>query len=209
MIGIDLGMTYSCVGVYRNGRVEIIPNEQGNQITPAMVAFIDTKLLIGEAVKNQAALNPERTMYGVKRLIERNFFPSSNQFLCFKFDNEEVQRDMKFLPYKIVNKDRKAYIEVNIMGTPQNEVTFEVDVNGMLNVRAKDKAAEKSRSITITNDKGRLSQEEIERMVKEAEKEVKGAGSGVQSNNKTVYEKSGGSTGSLEYEDVDETNGEL
>ncbi|KAJ8646662.1 hypothetical protein MRB53_008410 [Persea americana] len=71
VIGVDLGMTYSCMGVYRNGRVEIIPNEQGNRITPAMVAFIDIELLIGEAAKNQAALNPERTMYGVKRLIER------------------------------------------------------------------------------------------------------------------------------------------
>nr|TKR79080.1 luminal-binding protein 5-like [Populus alba] len=100
VIGIDLGTTYSCVGVYKNGHVEIIANDQGNRITPSWVAFTDSERLIGEAAKNQAAVNPERTIFDVKRLIGR------------KFEDKEVQKDMKLVPYKIVNKDGKPYIQV-------------------------------------------------------------------------------------------------
>ncbi|GLJ52466.1 hypothetical protein SUGI_1116070 [Cryptomeria japonica] len=102
VIGIDLGTTYSCVGVYKNGHVEIIANDQGNRITPSWVAFTDSERLIGEAAKNQAALNPERTIFDVKRLIGR------------KYEDKEVQRDIKLLPYKIINKDGKPYIQVKI-----------------------------------------------------------------------------------------------
>jgi len=100
VIGIDLGTTYSCVGIFRNGSVEIIPNELGNRITPSVVAFTDEERLVGEAAKNQAALNPKRTIYSVKRLIGR------------KYNDKEVQMDKKLLPYDIIDKDGKPYIQV-------------------------------------------------------------------------------------------------
>ena len=102
VIGIDLGTTYSCVGIFKNGRVEIIPNEFGNRITPSFVAFSDEERLVGEAAKNQAAVNPKRSIYVVKRLIGR------------QFDDKEVQRDLKWLPYDIVNKGGKPYIRTQI-----------------------------------------------------------------------------------------------
>jgi heat shock protein 5 len=100
VIGIDLGTTYSCVGIFKNGRVEIIPNELGNRITPSYVAFTDDEKLVGESAKNQGSLNPLRTIYVVKRLIGR------------KFEDKEVQRDAKMVPYKIISKNGKPYVSV-------------------------------------------------------------------------------------------------
>jgi len=99
-VGIDLGTTYSCVGVYKNGKVEIIANDQGNRITPSWVAFTDEERLVGDAAKNQAAINPENTVFDVKRLIGR------------KYGDTTVQHDKKLLPYKIVDNQGKPYVEV-------------------------------------------------------------------------------------------------
>jgi len=99
-VGIDLGTTYSCVGVYKNGKVEIIANDQGNRITPSWVAFTDEERLVGDSAKNQAAINPENTVFDVKRLIGR------------KYTDTTVQHDKKLLPYNIVDKQGKPYVEV-------------------------------------------------------------------------------------------------
>jgi len=104
VIGIDLGTTYSCVGVHKNGMVEIIPNDQGNRITPSYVAYVDDERLIGEAAKNQATVNPSQTLFDVKRLIGRRFKDSA------------VQHDLKLLPYKIIEKEGKPYISVKVKG---------------------------------------------------------------------------------------------
>lgn len=104
-IGIDLGTTYSCVGVWHHDRVEIIPNDQGNRTTPSYVAFTDTERLIGDAAKNQVAMNPQNTVFDAKRLIGR------------RFSDAPVQSDMKLWPFKVLSgPGDKPMIEVNYKG---------------------------------------------------------------------------------------------
>ncbi|XP_037975569.2 heat shock protein 68 [Plutella xylostella] len=99
-VGIDLGTTYSCVGVFSAGRAEIIANEQGNRTTPSYVAFTDTERLVGDAAKNQAAINPRNTVFDAKRLIGR------------RFDDTKVQQDIKNWPFRVISEGGKPKISV-------------------------------------------------------------------------------------------------
>lgn len=105
-IGIDLGTTYSCVGFYKNGNVEIIANDQGFRTTPSYVAFTDTERLVGNAAKNQAALNPLNTVYDAKRLLGKTF------------DDPTLQKDKKLFPFDIIKGED---------GRPKIEVTYKTE----------------------------------------------------------------------------------
>jgi len=126
VIGIDLGTTYSCVGVYKDGRVQIIANDQGNRITPSYVAFTDTERLIGDAAKNQAALNPVNTVFDVKRLVGRTI------------DDKNVQKDMKLFPFHVTDKDGRPYIQVEIAGKKKQFSPEEI--SAMILVKMKEVA---------------------------------------------------------------------
>lgn len=104
VIGIDLGTTYSCVGVFERGKVEIVANDQGNRTTPSYVAFTDAERLVGDAAKNQAALNPSNTVFDAKRLIGRTFGDAA------------VQSDLKHWPFRVVSEGGKAKISVSFKG---------------------------------------------------------------------------------------------
>ncbi len=126
-IGIDLGTTYSCVGVWQNDRVEIIANDQGNRVTPSYVAFTDTERLIGDAAKNQVAMNPHNTVFDAKRLIGRNY------------SDPVVQADMKHWPFKVVQKPGdKPFISVEYKGE-RKEFSPE-EISSMVLVKMKETA---------------------------------------------------------------------
>ncbi|KAK4990340.1 ATPase with role in protein import into the ER [Elasticomyces elasticus] len=109
VIGIDLGTTYSCVGIMKGGKVEILVNDQGNRITPSYVAWNDDERLVGDAAKNQFASNPLRTVYDIKRLIGR------------KFVDKDVQRDIKHFPFKVVNVNGQPRVQIE---TQSEQKTF-------------------------------------------------------------------------------------
>jgi len=123
VIGIDLGTTYSCVAVWQNDRVEIIANDQGNRTTPSCVGFTDTERLIGDAAKNQIALNPTNTVFDAKRLIGRNF------------NDEQIQSDMKHFSYKIVDQSGKPCIKVEYMG--EDKVFSPEEISAMVLTKMK------------------------------------------------------------------------
>ena len=105
VLGIDLGTTYSAVGVWQNGRVEIIANDQGNRTTPSYVAFTDTERLVGDAAKNQASMNPKNTVYDAKRLIGR------------RYDDPIVQGDKKLWSFDVVSdSSNRPKVKVDYKG---------------------------------------------------------------------------------------------
>jgi L1 cell adhesion molecule like protein len=126
-IGIDLGTTYSCVGIWQNDRVEIIANDQGNRTTPSYVAFTSTERLIGDAAKNQAAMNPSNTVFDAKRLIGR------------KFTDAPVQSDMKLWPFKVTpGNSGKPIIQAEYMGEVKNFTPEEI--SSMVLIKMKETA---------------------------------------------------------------------
>ncbi|ORZ06724.1 heat shock 70 kDa protein 2 [Absidia repens] len=128
-IGIDLGTTYSCVGVWESERVEIIANEQGNRTTPSYVAFSDSERLIGDAAKNQAAMNPKNTVFDAKRLIGR------------RFDDPEVKADMKSWPFTVVDQNDNPYIQVDFEGATKTYSPQEI--SSMVLIKMKEIAEAK------------------------------------------------------------------
>ncbi|KAG0131872.1 heat shock protein 70 family [Tuber indicum] len=114
VIGIDLGTTYSCVGVMKGGRVEILVNDQGNRITPSYVAFTPDERLVGDAAKNQYASNPQNTIFDIKRLIGR------------KFNERDVQNDMKHFPFKVINKNGQPAVQVEVGGEERDFTPEEI-----------------------------------------------------------------------------------
>ncbi|KAJ0021637.1 hypothetical protein Pint_32349 [Pistacia integerrima] len=136
-IGIDLGTTYSCVGVWQHDRVEIIANDQGNRTTPSYVAFTDTERLIGDAAKNQVAMNPTNTVFDAKRLIGRRFSDAS------------VQADMKLWPFKVIaGPGDKPMIVVNYKGEEKQFAAEEI--SSMVLIKMKE-IAEAYLGTTIKN----------------------------------------------------------
>ncbi|KAG7472512.1 hypothetical protein MATL_G00109630 [Megalops atlanticus] len=123
-IGIDLGTTYSCVGVFQHGKVEIIANDQGNRTTPSYVAFTDTERLIGDAAKNQVAMNPNNTVFDAKRLIGR------------KFEEPVVQSDMKHWPFKVINDGGKPKVQVEYKG--ESKAFYPEEISSMVLVKMKE-----------------------------------------------------------------------
>ncbi|KAK6352188.1 Heat shock protein ssb1 [Orbilia blumenaviensis] len=139
-VGIDLGTTYSCVAVYEGNGVEIIANEQGNRVTPSFVAFNSEERLIGDAAKNQAALNPRNTVFDAKRLIGR------------RFDDPSVKKDVLTWPFKVIDREGNPFIEVEYLN--ETKVFSPQEISSMVLIKMKEiaeaKLAKKVEKAVIT-----------------------------------------------------------
>jgi len=197
VIGIDLGTTYSCVGYWRDGSVNILTNDQGNRITPSYVAFDGADRLVGDAAKNQIASNPKNTIFDAKRLIGRLFI------------DKEVQKDMAMLPFKIINKASKPTIVVTI-GKKQKTFSPE-EISGMVLGKMKQIASDslgrevKNAVVTVpayfndaqrqaTKDAGRIAGLNVMRIINEptAAAIAYGLDKGTKEKNILVYDLGGG-----------------
>ncbi|GFU43383.1 major heat shock 70 kDa protein Bbb [Nephila pilipes] len=125
-IGIDLGTTYSCVGVFQHGNVEIIANDQGNRTTPSYVAFLETARLIGDAAKSQVALNPENTIFDAKGLIGK------------KYDDPKIEQDLMNWPFKVVNQGGKPKISIEFIG--ERKLFNPEEISAMVPTKMKETA---------------------------------------------------------------------
>ena len=135
-VGIDLGTTYSCVGVFHNRKVEIIANEQGNRITPSYVAFTKTERLIGESAKSQIIINPTNTVFDAKRLIGRNW------------EESVVQADRKLWPFDVINEAGRPKVKVEYRG--ETKTFFAEEISSMVLTKMKE-TAEAYLGKTVTN----------------------------------------------------------
>ncbi|KAK0591559.1 hypothetical protein LWI29_003978 [Acer saccharum] len=136
-IGIDLGTTYSCVGVWQHDRVEIIANDQGNRTTPSYVALIDTERFTGDAAKNQVAMNPINTVFDAKRLIGR------------RYNDASVQRDIEHRPFKVIL--RPADKPMILVTYKRKEKQFSVeDISSMVLIKMRE-IAEAFLGTTVKN----------------------------------------------------------
>lgn len=123
-VGIDLGTTYSCVAVWQHDRVEIIVNDQGNRVTPSIVAFTPSERLVGDGAKYQVATNPHNTVFDVKRLIGR------------RFSDLDVQSDMKLWPFTVVSGDNgKPLIQVEYKGQTKEFAAEEISSMVLLKMK--------------------------------------------------------------------------
>ena len=129
-IGIDLGTTYSCVGVWMNGKVEIIPNDMGERTTPSYVAFTETERLVGDAAKNQITRNPTNTVFDAKRLIGR------------KYEDREVQDDIKLWPFKVVRDDKSDRPQIVVKFKGEEKKFFAEEISAMVLQKLKQTASD-------------------------------------------------------------------
>jgi len=140
-VGIDLGTTYSCVGVWRNGGVQIIANENGNRTTPSIVAFTDEERLVGEGARNQMNRNPQNTIFGAKRLIGR------------RFDGDSVRKNAEHWPFKVVEgKDKKPMLSVQYQGESRQFSAEEISAMVLTKMKgtASDYLGEEVKNAVVT-----------------------------------------------------------